>query len=210
MPTWRSISILIALAAMFIFLLAAGCAGDEQTETIEPDEDEGRAVAPEVDWTLEDVPEADVGEDDDIVEEEDGREDEENGKEKAIEDEESGDEPSEEFPVPGNVDFEVYVDGELLPEGMPLELYPNQHVNLTFHLTATASELARYSITTDTAVTIPKEGELSGYEADVNYQFTYNPDTWREGGIVITVVNKSGNTFMTNVPVYPAPLPGNR
>jgi len=187
----KSFSILIILGAVFAVMLAAGCAANQETRDTTTNDRENRAVTPEVDWSLEDVRDA---------------EDEEDLK--PVEGDGSGGAPSEEFPVPGNVEFEIYADGERLPEGMPLSVFPEQEVNLLFRLIATGSELAMYSIEADTIISVPQEGRLSGYQADVEYNFTFNMDTWRDGGITITVANRSGTMFTANVQVYPEPLPG--
>jgi hypothetical protein len=203
MPAKKTISILIALSAIFIILLAAGCASNQQQtqETGASSDDQNRAVTPEVDWSLQDIQNAQNND-------EENNQNPDGGKKPADSDSGSGGPPTEEFPVPGDVVIEVYADGELLPEGTPVSVYPGQETDLRFHLTATGAELAQYSIVADTIINIPQEGRLSGYEADVDYSFTFNLDTWREGGITITVVNRSATTFTRNVPVYPAPMPG--
>ncbi len=186
-------AILILSGLVLLFPAFAACASNQGVRVTSED-DESRAVTPDVDWSLEDVAES--------------QEDDEDSAPDVEIDDGSGGAPTEKIIEAADVEFKVFVNGSEHPIDEPLELYENQMVEVRFHLTATGSELARYMITTSGGHMIPKGGELEGMEADVSYNFTYNMRLWQEGGIIITVVNRQGDTFMRNLPVSPAMSPG--
>jgi len=186
----RNLTYLI-VACGFVLILAGllSCTGKQAVQSDdEPESSGGRAVTPDADWGL-------TGPD---------KHDGENGDDEVDTDEDSDEAPTDALRVEANVEFQLLVNGQPHPIEEPIEAHEGEQVEITFHLVATGSELAQYAIRNDARVSIPRSGELSGYQADVPYRFTYNSQLWGEGGIVITVTNKQGDTFMTNVTVAPA------
>jgi len=181
--------LLMAFLAGFVILAAtlAGCVGDKETTDTNA-EPEGRVIVPDAKWDKADTSEEPTGQ---------------TGNNSG-----SGGPPTNPAYQASVTDVQVYANGAKLDPNLPLEVFNGVQTQIEFLITSTTSELAYYNITSAAPVDIPREGELSGYQARIPYTFTFFSQSWGDWGIMITVRNKQGDIYTKNVLVQAAEMPG--
>jgi len=187
--------LLMAFLAGFVILAAtlAGCVGDKETTDTNA-EPEGRVIVPDAKWDKADTSEEPTGQN--------------TGGGQTGNNSGSGGPPTNPAYQASVTDVQVYANGAKLDPNLPLEVFNGVQTQIEFLITSTSSELAHYNIASAAPVDIPREGELSGYQARIPYTFTFFSQSWGDWGIMITARNKQGDIYTKNVLVQAAEMPG--
>ncbi|MCX6644865.1 MAG: hypothetical protein NTY09_00685 [bacterium] len=198
------------LAALILGLLVStGCTGnsDAQNTSNNGDNGDGRIIVPETDWTPADAdnnsetaadqPETDGNSNATGETSVTPANNEETGNTDTSGTADNGDTESE-------ITINIFINGVQTEFGHPVELYQGQPFEVLIRMSSTIFEMVYYWVTTSDTRDTDIEGELSGYDAELKYDYIYNYTSWENGGLSVIVKDALGNITMQNVLLVPS------
>ena len=199
---------LFLVISIVILLILAGCVGnsDNQPSSDTSDNGDGRIIVPEADWTPAESEESSETASDDTDSEGEGEVAEEtsetpdDGETVIAGPVEGGDDGG----LESEISIDIYINGNLTEFGEPVRLFQGQRFDVRILLSSSIFEIVYYWVTTSDSRDEDYEGELSGYEAELNYTLFYNYSTWDAGGLSVVVRDALGNVTMKNLIFLPA------
>jgi hypothetical protein len=102
------------------------------------------------------------------------------------------------------ITINIFINGEQTEPGRPIELYQGQPFEVLIQVSSTIYELIYYWVRTSDKNDTDIEGELTGYDAELKYNFIYNYSSWENGGISVMIRDALGNVTMQNVLLIPS------
>lgn len=206
---WQSMFMFLAL----LFLVSCVASNSSSSSDQGGVERRGRVITPEQSWEPassdeETVSHEESGEEVSPGQDESGASDESGESSGGSSSGDSSDDGVTHVIEAPTMTIKLFIGGEEHPLDEPIWVHDGEQVVCEFRFSATGSELAHYVIENAAQVSVKKEGDLSGFEASVQYVFTFIDRLWGDGGVTVTLFNRQGSMEMRQIPVAMIPMPG--